>query len=223
MRAGAYRAFSKRRNNLCTGKSARPVRAFFCLLIPSLYIPAINRLLRQNSWALERLRPFAGKVVRADCFPLTLLLAIGDTGEATAVAPETAPDVTIRLTPGVMLRLAARDASAWNDIAVEGDPQLAAALNHVARNLRWDMEEDLSRVFGDIAAHRMVETGHKLDAWGRQGADNLARSFAEYWTEEQPLIAGRADVEQFNRDVDTLRDDVARLEKLVELRERVNK
>jgi ubiquinone biosynthesis accessory factor UbiJ len=185
-------------------------------LIPALYLPPLNRLLRQNSWAMERLRPFAAKVVRVDCFPLTLLLAITDAGDAIAAAPEMTPDVTIRLTPGVMLRLAARDASAWSDIAVEGDPSLAAALNHIARNIRWDVEEDLSRVFGDIAAHRMVETGRKLDNWGRQGADNLARSFTEYWTEEQPLIAGRSDVEQFNRDVDALRDDLARLEKRIE-------
>ena len=147
---------------------------------------------------------------------MTVMLDITTTGEAAAASPAVSPDVTIRLTPGVMLRLAARDATAWNDIVVEGDPPLAAALNHVARNVRWDIEEDLSRVFGDIAAHRMVETGRKLDSWGRQGADNLARSFAEYWTEEQPLIAGRADIEQFNRDVDALRDDVARLEKRIE-------
>jgi ubiquinone biosynthesis protein UbiJ len=185
-------------------------------VIPALYLPPLNRLLRQNSWAMEKLRPYAAKVVRVDCFPVALLLGISDAGDAMAAAPETTPDVTVRLTPGVMLRLAARDASAWNDIAVEGDPSLAAALNHVARNLRWDVEEDLSRVFGDIAAHRMVETGRKLDHWGRQGADNLARSFTEYWTEEQPLIAGRSDVEQFNRDVDALRDNLARLEKRIE-------
>ena len=147
---------------------------------------------------------------------MTLLLGIGESGEAIAAAPGIVPDVTIRVTPGVMLRLVARDTTAWQDIAVDGDPQLAAALNHVARNLRWDIEEDLSRVFGDIAAYRMVKTGHKLDAWGRQGADNLARSFAEYWTEEQPLIASRPDVEQFIRDVDALRDDVARLEKRID-------
>ncbi len=172
---------------------------------------------------MERLRPFAGKVIRAESFPLPLLLGIGENGEVIAPAPGAIPDVTLRLTPGVMLRLAARDATAWHDITVEGDPHLAAALHHIARHVRWDIEEDLSRVFGDIAAHRMVETGRKLDTWGRQGADNLARSFAEYWTEEQPLIASRADVEQFNRDVDALRDDVARLEKLVEQREQLNK
>ena len=189
--------------------------------MPPLYLAPLNRLLQQNSWALRRLQPYAGKIVCVECFPLTLLLGITDAGEVAAAANIT-PEVTIRLTPGLMLRLAARDASVWNDIRVEGDPQLAAALNHIARNLRWDMEEDLSRVFGDIAAHRMAATARKLDDWGRLGADNLARAFTEYWTEEQPLIAGRAQIEQFNREVDALRDDLARVEKRIELRERVN-
>ncbi len=181
-------------------------------VIPS----ALNRLLRQNSWASLRLQPFAGKVVRVETFPLPLLLGITENGELAAVAANATPDVTLRLSPAALLRLAARDTTVWNDIPVEGDAPLAAALHHIARNIRWDIEEDLSRVLGDVAAHRVLETGRKLDNWGRQAADNLARSFAEYWTEERPLIASRTDIEQFNRDVDSLRDDVARLEKRVE-------
>ena len=37
------------------------------------------------------------------------------------------------------------------------------------------------------------------------------------WTEERPLIAAARDLGEFNRDVDTLRDDVARLEKRIEI------
>jgi ubiquinone biosynthesis accessory factor UbiJ len=187
--------------------------------LPPLYLAPINRLLRQNSWALQRLAPFAGKTLRVDSFPFTLLLGVGADGVAVAAPPGQAPDVTVRLTPGILLRLAARDATVWNDIAVDGDAPFAAALSGIARNLRWDVEEDLSRMFGDIAAHRIVQTGRKLDLWARQGADNLARSFTEYWTEEQPLLARRADVDEFNRAVDTLRDDVARLEKRIDRRE----
>jgi ubiquinone biosynthesis accessory factor UbiJ len=187
-----------------------------------LYLAPINRLLRQNSWALPRLQPFAGKILRVDCFPVSLRLGIAESGEVAAAAPERAPDLTIRLTPGLMLRLAARDDTVWNDFAIEGDAHFAAALSAIARNLHWDVEEDLSRVFGDIAAHRMAKTARKLAQWGEQGADNLARAFTEYWTEERPLAAGRDDVEQFNREVDVLRDDLARLEKRIERRERVN-
>ncbi len=166
--------------------------------------------------------PHAGRVACIDNPPFSLWLAVTADGEVTDAAADAVADVTLRVTPGLMLRLMARDASAWNAVkveGVEGTAEFAAAINHVARNLRWDVEEDLSRVFGDVAAHRIAETGRKLSHWGRQGTDNIARSFAEYWTEERPLIAGRADVEQFNRDVDALRDDVARLEKRVEKRE----
>jgi ubiquinone biosynthesis protein UbiJ len=183
--------------------------------IPILAVP-VNHLLRANSWALERLAPHAGRVACFDNGLFSVMMTVTAGGEAAEAAQGAAPDVTVRLTPGIMLRIAARDASAWGDVKVEGDAEFAAAINHVVRNLRWDAEEDLSRVVGDIAAHRLAETGRKLDHWGRQGADNLARSFAEYWTEERPLIAGRADIEQFNREVDALRDAVARLEKRIE-------
>jgi len=56
-----------------------------------------------------------------------------------------------------------------------------------------------------------------LRRWGEQAAGNTGRSFAEYWTEEQPLLAAAPAVDHFNREVDRLRDDVARLEKRVEL------
>ncbi len=188
--------------------------------LPVIAAP-LNHVLRANSWARERLAPFAGRVVCIDNPPFSVNMAVTANGEIAEAAPAATPDVTVHLTPGLTLRLLARDLSVWQDIKVEGDAAFAAAINYVARNIRWDVEEDLSRVVGDIAAHRMVEAGRKLDQWTRQGADNLARSFAEYWTEERPLIASRADIALFNREVDALRDDLARLEKRIELHERL--
>jgi ubiquinone biosynthesis protein UbiJ len=180
-----------------------------------LIVAAINRLLRRNSWAPEQLRGFAGKTVCFDCVPVKFALTVLPNGEVAA-AEASAPDVTIGITPGVMFRLLARDDTVWKEIEMSGDAELAAAVNQVWRNLNWDVEEDLALVFGDIVAHRIVEAGRTLDQWRARSVDNLARSFAEYWTEEQPLIARARDVEQFNRDVDHLRDDIARLEKRLE-------
>jgi ubiquinone biosynthesis protein UbiJ len=188
--------------------------------LPAFSAP-VNHLLRTNSWAMERLAPYAGRVACFDNGPFTVMMTVTTGGEITDAAQDAVADVTVRATPGLMLRIMARDASAWGEVKVEGDAEFAAAINHVVRNLRWDIEEDLSRVVGDIAAHRMVETGRRLDHWGRQSADNLARSFTEYWTEEQPLIASKHEVETFVRDVDVLRDDLARMEKRVEGLEKV--
>jgi ubiquinone biosynthesis protein UbiJ len=185
-------------------------------MINAFVVRAVNGVLRRNSWALQSLQGCAGKTARFECPPVSVAFTVLETGEVTAASAATTPQVTIALTPGLMLRVLARDETVWNEIAVAGDTDFATVINHVWRNLRWDMEEDLARVFGDIAAHRMMQTGRTLDQWRAQSFDNLARSFAEYWTEEQPLIARAHDVEHFNRNVDQLRDDVARLEKRIE-------
>ena len=145
-----------------------------------------------------------------------LALTVLENGEVAPAGASAGPAATVRLGPGLMLRLAARDESAWREISITGDTDFASAIHHVVRNLRWDVEEDLSRVFGDIAAHRMAETGRAFQRWSGQAAENTARAFAEYWTEEQPLIAGARDLEEFGRAVDQLRDDTARLEKRIE-------
>jgi len=177
----------------------------------------VNHLLRSAAWARDELRRHAGKTARFELAPLAISLTVLDSGQVSAAAAGTVCTVTLKLTPGLLLRLAARDESAWKEIAIAGDTDFAAAIHHLSHHLRWDIEEDLSRVFGDIAAHRMVETGRAFQRWGGQSLENVARSVTEYWTEEQPLIASARSVREFVADVDTLRDDVARLEKRVEL------
>jgi ubiquinone biosynthesis protein UbiJ len=176
----------------------------------------INHLLRGASWARESLQRFAGKTARFETAPFGFSCTVQVNGEVGAAAADAVPAVTITLTPGLALRIAARDETAWREVGVSGDTDFAATLNHVARNLRWDIEEDLSRVFGDIAAHRMTESGRVFRRWSEQALENTGRSFAEYWTEERPLIAAARDLDQFNREVDRLRDDVARLDKRVD-------
>jgi ubiquinone biosynthesis protein UbiJ len=162
------------------------------------------------------LRRHAGKTARIEVFPMAVAFTVLASGEVAPAAAGAAPTATVRLSPGLALRLAARDERAWREIDIAGDTDFAAAIHHVARNLRWDVEEDLARVFGDVAAHRMAETGRAVQRWGEQAADNTARALAEYWTEEQPLIAGARDLEAFARAVDELRDGAARLEKRIE-------
>ncbi len=176
----------------------------------------INHLLRGASWAREKLKRFSGRTARFESVPFGLSLTVLESGEVVLAAADATPAVTIKLTPGLMLRLAAREETAWREIEVSGDADFAAVINHITRNLRWDVEEDLSRIFGDIAAHRMAQTGRTFQRWGKQAFENTGRSFTEYWIEEQPLIAGTHDLEAFNRAVDQLRDDAARLEQRIQ-------
>ena len=177
----------------------------------------MNHLLRGAAWAREALQRHAGKTARVEAVPFPFSFIVLENGEVSEAPAGSVPDLTVRVTPGLMLRLAARDETAWWDVGITGDTDFATTINQLARELRWDVEEDLSRVFGDVIAHRMAETGRALRRWGRQSLENTARSAVEYWTEERPLVASARMVRDFTNDVDTLRDDVARLEKRVEM------
>jgi ubiquinone biosynthesis protein UbiJ len=191
-------------------------------MLETLAVPAINRLLRANTWASERLRPHAGKTALLECPPFELRFTVLDTGEVAAVRSGIAPELTIGVTPNLLLRVAARDPTAWNAAQLNGDVEFAAALDYVRRNLRWDYEEDLSRILGDIAAHRVASAARQLQSWGRNAALNVSRSIAEYVTYEKALLASAHAIEQFNREVDSLRDDVERLEKRLAARAALN-
>jgi ubiquinone biosynthesis protein UbiJ len=186
-------------------------------MLESLTLPAVNRLLRANAWALDKLRPHAGKIVAVSCLALQVRVIVTPDGVFARASRDAAADASIGVTPGLMMRAAARDPDAWRDAKVTGDVELAAAVDYVARNLSWDYEEDLSRVFGDVAAHRIGTAARQLDRWGRDTALNLAHAAAEYVTFESPLLVSAPELERFNRDVDTLRDDAERLEKRVSL------
>ncbi|MGE5094104.1 MAG: SCP2 domain-containing protein [Betaproteobacteria bacterium] len=178
--------------------------------------PAVNHVLRTAPLALERLARHAGRTVAVRVGPASFAFTVQTTGEVTAAVPDAPRDLEVRISPFLLPRLAARDESAWRDVEMTGDMELAHEVSFLFRHLTWDVEEDLSGVVGDIAAHRIVSTARSLDRWARDAALRTAQGAAEYWTEESPMIASRVKVEGFVRDVSDLRDAVDRLEKRIE-------
>jgi ubiquinone biosynthesis protein UbiJ len=177
---------------------------------------AVNHLLRGRPLALERLRPHAGRTVGFRVGPLAFALTVQSTGEVAAAVPGAPEDLTVRISPFLVPRLAAGEEAAFRDIEMQGDAELAQEVSFLARNLAWDYEEDLAKAVGDIAAHRVAGVARGAARWGREAALRTAQGAAEYWTEESPLVASRVKVESFVRAVSELRDGVDRLEKRLE-------
>lgn len=180
-------------------------------------IASANHLLRGSPWALEKLISHAGKSIAVRVGPIALKYQIGPTGELTTASNEVSPDVTIEMNPTLLMLAAGEGRSALNNAKISGDTALAQALAYVAQNINWDFEEDLSKVVGDIAAHRISSTFRDVGAWAKQSADSFLMMSKDFWTEERPTIAKRPDLEKFVVEVDELRDAVARLEKRLEL------
>lgn len=176
---------------------------------------ALNHLLQQNSWAQQRLARFAGKTARFDVAPFSFAFTILPDGMLRSADLATSADAVCVIAPSLLPRLALHDEKAHAEVRTEGDAALLTEIFFLSRNLRWDAAEDLSRVTGDIAAERIVQTVQGVNKNLRDTALNLSHAAAEYWTEEHPLLAKPRDIAAFVQQVDRLRDDIARLEQRI--------
>lgn len=186
-------------------------------MLDNLFLAATNHLLAQAGWARSRLLPHAGKRARLDLVPLSVDFAISEDGRLAACSSADEPDVTLSLPLAESPRLLGGGIEAlMSQVRIAGNAEFADALGFVFRHLRWDLEEDLARVVGDIAAHRLVSTGQALERSGQRMMSSVTGNVVEYLTEEQPMLTTHPMIEQFTAEITAFRDAVARLEKRID-------
>ena len=172
---------------------------------------ALNHLLAQNSWAQPRLARFAGKTVRFHIAPFYFAYIVLSDGTLQVTDSKASSDVLLEIAPTLLPRILAKDEAAHAAISSSGDAVLLAEIFYLSRNLRWDAAQDLSRVTGDIAAERIVQSVQSTREQLGDSALHFSQAAVEYWTEERPLLAKPNQIAAFAAGVDTLRDDLARL------------
>lgn len=134
------------------------------LPIPAL--AAINHVLGQADWAREKLAVFAGRSARVVMPPFDANIVVLDNGFLSSPTDDKAEaDVTINLPASAPLLLLQGLPVLMRAVKLSGSVDFAEALSFVIRNLKWDVEEDLSKVVGDIAAHRLVDGAKRFGTW----------------------------------------------------------
>ncbi len=181
------------------------------MIAEQLITGGLNRLFTQTPGARDLLARHAGRTLALDMALFRVHLRIDEAG-GLHLAPETAAEASIFITPDVLLRIPEKGKAAFRELRTEGDADLLSAFNDAFQQLDLDAEAELSRLFGPVMGFRMAETGRAFGGWMKQATEDAARAFAEYAVEESPMLASRVDIERFNREVDQLRDDAARLE-----------
>lgn len=168
-------------------------------------LAALNHLLAGANWARARLVPFAGRRARFDLPLFALAFEIAPDGLVGPDAGAGAADVVIRLPADMLFLLPQGIDRVMAQANFVGNAEFATELSFVFRNLRWDAEEDLARLVGDIAAHRIVTGATHFVAWQQQAATHCAQNLGEYLSIETPVLAPR-------KELLALRDDIARLD-----------
>ena len=129
----------------------------------------LNHVLMQEKEAQDRLRRKKGKVIQVRWGVFAIDLIITPAGLLDRASPSAKPDLLVSVAAhSPMLVLQSVLAGKPPPVKIEGDVQLAAELGWLAENLRWDIEEDMSRVLGDIPAHALADVGRRLLAGLKQ-------------------------------------------------------
>ncbi|MCZ2103439.1 MAG: hypothetical protein LC137_03575 [Burkholderiales bacterium] len=128
-----------------------------------------NHVLMQEPQAMERLARQRGRVARVQWRAFHMAVQVTPAGMLDRAAEGAVPDLNVELTEPSPLALA-RGAltGARPAIRIDGDVQLAGDIHWLAENLRWDVEDDLARLVGDVPAHTVCATARRVrDALGR--------------------------------------------------------
>lgn len=153
----------------------------------------LNHVVASEPAAVARLTPWAGRSVGLELADLPAPLRF--------LSPPTAP-VVLQITPAGLfdvrppvpgmveapaadLRIcidasnplqSAMKAAAGErpDIRIEGDAALASEISWLFDNLRWDLQDDLAKLVGPVAAHELSKVGSAVGSALRRIAGGLA-------------------------------------------------
>lgn len=187
-----------------------------------------NRVLRDYPAAQQKLAAHAGAQLAVNVGPAAFRLAIASTGmtePAASDAEAQTATVSLHIPLAALPRLLARDETAIGAIRFEGDSELASTLSTIARNVTWDVEEDLAQLllqaglgkWADVFAHRAVGTVAGVRDGMREAGSRFTENLAEYLVHEKAAFATRDALLELKHDNTILRDDVARLEARINL------
>jgi ubiquinone biosynthesis accessory factor UbiJ len=117
----------------------------------------LNHVLMQEPEATARLARLKGRVIHMQWRALSMTLAATPAGLLERAAGHQAADLSLRVADDSPLSLIQTVLTGGKPpINIEGDVQLAAEVNWLADHVRWDVEEDLSRILGDAPAHALT-------------------------------------------------------------------
>ena len=197
----------------------QPSRQALCNLLNGLFArePAIASLLSAH----------AGQTFRLVADPIDSAMTISHDGKFSAADLAVVPDVTLTIDTRALW------ASGWRPgqplperaglVQVSGDVALAQTLSMLAKSWRFDPQDLLSSVFGDVAAVQMVAGAKQLTTLASRFVTRTTENLTEYVTYEAQLLANPASTRELQENLSGLQKRLAEsAERLQALTRRVN-
>jgi len=177
----------------------------------------LNRNISESTPARELCRKLSGTVVavRVRDTALAAWFMIDDEALDVVTSSSEEPDVVITGSIITLARMAGQSGEAAirdGSLDLTGDAETANQFQQLLSFAKPDIEEELSGIVGDVAAHRLGKLARGVGRWGRSARSTMGANIREYLQEESRDAPSRYEADKFADDVSTLRDDVDRVE-----------
>lgn len=191
-------------------------------LVPSLVTGqlenALNRALNYAPATRLRLKKLAGKSLGFDLRnpAVQLTLLIEKKGVRTLSHLEEAPDAVIAGPFFTVMRNIAKDTSTgqWlaSGIELQGDTDLIQQVSTILAEQDFDIEEPLSGLIGDVAAHQLTRATRGAFSFLKKAGRTLLEESGNLLGSDGKALIEREEADRFYNDIDDLRADYDRLE-----------
>jgi ubiquinone biosynthesis protein UbiJ len=170
----------------------------------------INHVLAAEPWASAELAKHAGKAIALEMPFGRFAVQINNNGLLDAVrhsdpsAQNPDGEVLSPVRTALVLTISSQALAtlltssgpirenAFKSVTIAGDADLAQLLGRLAGQLRWEYEEDLSKLIGDAPAHFAVAQGKKIVSAGKAASRDLLENAVEYLSEEKKILLNLA-------------------------------
>jgi len=175
---------------------------------------AVNAAIALDPYTAQRLGRLEGKViaVRLRGLDMTFYLAPQHNGLKVMSHYAGPPDTVLTGSPFDLARMGSGEGFSAGQVSIDGDVELGQRIQQIIGGLDIDWEEHLSRVTGDVVAHKVGNAARSFFAWTRSAVDKLGRDGAEYVQDDLRLTPTWQEAEVYFAAVDEVRSDCDRLE-----------
>lgn len=179
---------------------------------------ALNRLVALDSASVEKLSALEGRRIELHLQAPDIALAVEVRQQKLHVGPVNAdqePDISFKSKlSGILqsLPMFAQGKSAVGAMRISGDVELARILQNLVKEFDPDWQEPFVKTFGPVFGPQLAKLIREGLRTAKTGADNFMQSGAEYVTEEARVVISKSELDDFNAQVDTIRQRGDRLQ-----------
>lgn len=178
----------------------------------------INRYIKLDPESTNQLANLANHILKVELLGVGIIFYIKVAPDRLCFLAEynDPVDAIIRATPIALAELwqgQRKGQTKFDDkVEISGDPQWVQKLSLFMQSIDIDWEEQLAKICGDFAAHKIGTLVRHVKSYGDHIKDTFTLNLSEYLQEELRVLPPKAELENFFADVDELRNDIERTE-----------